>query len=69
MYRLRQRRIFRVVFPSAVRRATQARGAGYLRIRVTAMTWVAQFSARSPRRLSRCRMVWPLLAYGATRWW
>jgi hypothetical protein len=37
-------------------------GAGQLRIRVTAMAWMARFSARSPPRLSRCRMVLPLLA-------
>jgi hypothetical protein len=35
---------------------------GQLRIRVTAMAWMARLSARPPPRLSRCRMVWPLLA-------
>ncbi len=35
---------------------------GQLRIRVTAMAWMARFSARSSPRLSRCRTVLPLLA-------
>jgi len=26
------------------------------------MVWMARLRARSPPRLSRCRMVWPLLA-------
>ena len=33
-----------------------------LRMRVSAMAWMARFRARSPPRLSRCRIVWPLLA-------
>jgi hypothetical protein len=31
-------------------------------MRVLAMVWIAQFDARSPPRLSRCRTVLPLLA-------
>ena len=60
MYRLRQRRISRVDFPSARRRVTYARVAGSLRILVRAIVWRALFSARSPPRLSRWRWVCPL---------
>jgi hypothetical protein len=35
---------------------------GQLRIRASAMVWIAQFNARSPPRLSRCRTIRPLLA-------
>ena len=35
---------------------------GQLRMRVSAMAWMARFSARSLPRLSRCRMARPLLA-------
>jgi hypothetical protein len=52
MYRLRQRRISRAVFRSAVRRVTWARVRGQLRIRTSAMAWIAWFSAWSPPRLS-----------------
>src|SRR5438034_11519285 len=62
MYRLRQRRISRVLLPWAVRRSTYARVLGQPRIRVSAMVWMARFKALSPPRLSRCRTVLPLLA-------
>jgi hypothetical protein len=67
MARLMQRPMSRCVLPWAVRRAWSARVSAWQRIGVIATVCSARFRARSPPRLRRCLVGWPLLASsGAT---